>query len=179
MYKIVAKQVLNPTVVRMEIQAPYVAKKAQAGQFVILRVDDRGERIPLTVADYNRTAGTVTIIFQLVGATTKQLARLEVGDSLQDFVGPLGNPTKVTGYRKVAVVGGGVGCAIAYPGAKALHENGAQVHSIVGFRTKDLVILQQEFEKVSDRYVLMSDDGSVGEKGLVTNALESLIQSGE
>ena len=179
MYKIVAKQVLNPTVVRMEIQAPYVAKKAQAGQFVILRVDDRGERIPLTVADYNRTAGTVTIIFQLVGATTKQLARLEVGDSLQDFVGPLGNPTKVTGYRKVAVVGGGVGCAIAYPVAKALHENGAQVHSIVGFRTKDLVILQQEFEKVSDRYVLMSDDGSVGEKGLVTNALESLIQSGE
>lgn len=179
MYKIVAKQVLNPTVVRMEIQAPYVAKKAQAGQFVILRVDDRGERIPLTVADYNRTAGTVTIIFQLVGATTKQLARLEVGDSLQDFVGPLGNPTKVTGYRKVAVVGGGVGCAIAYPVVKALHENGAQVHSIVGFRTKDLVILQQEFEKVSDRYVLMSDDGSVGEKGLVTNALESLIQSGE
>ena len=179
MYNIVAKQVLNPTVVRMEIQAPYVAKKAQAGQFVILRVDDRGERIPLTVADYNRTAGTVTIIFQLVGATTKQLARLEVGDSLQDFVGPLGNPTKVTGYRKVAVVGGGVGCAIAYPVAKALHENGAQVHSIVGFRTKDLVILQQEFEKVSDRYVLMSDDGSVGEKGLVTNALESLIQSGE
>ena len=161
MYKIVAKQVLNPTVVRMEIQAPYVAKKAQAGQFVILRVDDRGERIPLTVADYNRTAGTVTIIFQLVGATTKQLARLEVGDSLQDFAGPLGNPTKVTGYRKVAVVGGGVGCAIAYPVAK------------------DLVILQQEFEKVSDRYVLMSDDGSVGEKGLVTNALESLIQSGE
>ena len=179
MYKIVAKQVLNPTVVRMEIQAPYVAKKAQAGQFVILRVDDRGERIPLTVADYNRTAGTVTIISQLVGATTKQLARLEVGDSLQDFVGPLGNPTKVTGYRKVAVVGGGVGCAIAYPVAKALHENGAQVHSIVGFRTKDLVILQQEFEKVSDGYVLMSDDGSVGEKGLVTNALESLIQSGE
>ena len=178
MYKIVAKQVLNPTVVRMEIQAPYVAKKAQAGQFVILRVDDRGERIPLTVADYNRTAGTVTIIFQLVGATTKQLARLEVGDSLQDFVGPLGNPTKVTGYRKVAVVGGGVGCAIAYPVAKALHENGAQVHSIVGFRTKDLVILQQEFEKVSDRYVLMSDDGSYGRKGLVTEALKELLDEG-
>ena len=175
MYKIVAKQVLNPTVVRMEIQAPYVAKKAQAGQFVILRVDNRGERIPLTVADYNRTAGTVTIIFQLVGATTKQLARLEVGDSLQDFVGPLGNPTKVTGYRKVAVVGGGVGCAIAYPVAKALHENGAQVHSIVGFRTKDLVILQQEFEKVSDRYVLMSDDGSVGDGCHVGDAPVGII----
>lgn len=179
MYRIVAKESLNPTVMRMVVEAPYVAKKAQAGQFIILRVDAQGERIPLTIADYNRTQGTITIIFQLVGATTKKLAALEVGDGIVDFVGPLGNPTKVTGYHKVAVVGGGVGCAIAYPVAKALHENGARVHSIVGFRNKDLVILEPEFQRVSDRYVLMSDDGSVGEKGLVTNALEQLIQSGE
>ena len=178
MYKIVAKQVLNPTVVRMEIQAPYVAKKAQAGQFVILRVDDRGERIPLTVADYNRTAGTVTIIFQLVGATTKQLARLEVGDSLQDFVGPLGNPTKVTGYRKVAVVGGGVGCAIAYPVLKKFHDDGAEVHAIVGFRSEDLVILEEDFKKSSDKLIVCTDDGSYGRKGLVTEALKELIDAG-
>ena len=178
MYKIVAKQVLNPTVVRMEIQAPYVAKKAQAGQFVILRVDDRGERIPLTVADYNRTAGTVTIIFQLVGATTKQLARLEVGDSLQDFVGPLGNPTKVTGYRKVAVVGGGVGCAIALPIARELHEQGCVVHSVVGFRNKDLLILEDEFKACSDELRIMTDDGSYGTKGVVTAALDELVAAG-
>ena len=156
-----------------------VARKAQPGQFIILRVDKNGERIPITIHDYDREKGTVTIIVQTVGATTEKLSHKQEGDFLQDFVGPLGKPTETEGKKKVCVVGGGVGCAIAYPVAKALHENGAQVHSIVGFRTKDLVILQQEFEKVSDRYVLMSDDGSVGEKGLVTNALESLIQSGE
>ena len=178
MYKIVAKQVLNPTVVRMEIQAPYVAKKAQAGQFVILRVDDRGERIPLTVADYNRTAGTVTIIFQLVGATTKQLARLEVGDSLQDFVGPLGRATEVEGLKKVCVVGGGVGCAIALPIARELHEQGCVVHSVVGFRNKDLLILEDEFKACSDELRIMTDDGSYGTKGVVTAALDELVAAG-
>ena len=179
MYRIVKKEALKPTVVLYEIEAPMVARKAQPGQFIILRVDKNGERIPITIHDYDREKGTVTIIVQTVGATTEKLSHKQEGDFLQDFVGPLGKPTETEGKKKVCVVGGGVGCAIAYPVAKALHENGAQVHSIVGFRTKDLVILQQEFEKVSDRYVLMSDDGSVGEKGLVTNALESLIQSGE
>ena len=179
MYRIVTKEALKPTVILYEIEAPMVAKKAQPGQFIILRVDENGERIPITIHDYDREKGTVTIIVQTVGATTEKLSHKQQGDYLHDFVGPLGKPTETEGKKKVCVVGGGVGCAIAYPVAKALHENGAQVHSIVGFRTKDLVILQQEFEKVSDRYVLMSDDGSVGEKGLVTNALERLIQSGE
>ena len=179
MYRIVKKEALKPTVILYEIEAPMVAKKAEPGQFIILRVDENGERIPITIHDYDREKGTVTIIVQTVGATTEKLSHKQQGECLHDFVGPLGKPTETEGKKKVAVVGGGVGCAIAYPVAKALHENGAQVHSIVGFRTKDLVILQQEFEKVSDRYVLMSDDGSVGEKGLVTNALESLIQSGE
>ena len=179
MYRIVRKEALKPTVILYEIEAPMVAKKAEPGQFIILRVDEKGERIPITIHDYDREKGTVTIIVQTVGATTEKLSHKQQGECLHDFVGPLGRPTETEGKKKVCVVGGGVGCAIAYPVAKALHENGAQVHSIVGFRTKDLVILQQEFEKVSDRYVLMSDDGSVGEKGLVTNALESLIQSGE
>jgi ferredoxin--NADP+ reductase len=179
MYRIAKKQVLNPTVTRMEIEAPLVAKKAQPGQFIILRVDENGERIPLTVADYDREKGTVTIIFQVVGATTEKLNHLEEGDSLQDFVGPLGTPSHVEGLKKVAVVGGGVGCAIAYPIAKKLHELGAEVHSIVGFRNKDLVILEDEFKAVSDKLVMMTDDGSYGEKGLVTNALQSLIDSGE
>ena len=179
MYRIVKKEALKPTVILYEIEAPMVAKKAEPGQFIILRVDENGERIPITIHDYDREKGTVTIIVQTVGATTEKLSHKQQGECLHDFVGPLGKPTETEGKKKVCVVGGGVGCAIAYPVAKALHENGAQVHSIVGFRTKDLVILQQEFEKVSDRYVLMSDDGSVGEKGLVTNALESLIQSGE
>ena len=179
MYRIVKKQVLNPTVTRMEIEAPLIAKKAEPGQFIILRVDENGERIPLTVADFDREAGTVTIIFQIVGATTEKLNHLEEGDSLHDFVGPLGRPSETEGLKKVAVIGGGVGCAIAYPVAKKLHQQGAVVHSIVGFRDKDLVILEPEFQAVSDKLVMMTDDGSYGEKGLVTNALEKLIESGE
>lgn len=178
MYKILKKEVLNPTVMRMVIEAPFAAKKALAGQFVILRVDENGERIPLTIADYDREAGTITIIFQIVGATTTLLSKKEEGDCLADFVGPLGNPSKTEGFKKVAVIGGGVGCAIAYPVAKALHDNGAEVHSIVGFRNKDLVILEDDFKNVSDKYVLMTDDGTAGEKGLVTNALEKLINEG-
>ena len=179
MYRIVKKQVLNPTVTRMEIEAPLIAKKAEPGQFIILRVDENGERIPLTVADFDREAGTVTIIFQIVGATTEKLNHLEEGDSLHDFVGPLGRPSETEGLKKVAVIGGGVGCAIAYPVAIKLHQQGAVVHSIVGFRNKDLVILEPEFQAVSDKLVMMTDDGSYGEKGLVTNALEKLIESGE
>ena len=179
MYRIVKKQVLNPTVTRMDIEAPLIAKKAERGQFIILRVDEKGERIPLTVADFDRERGTVTIIFQIVGATTEKLNHLEEGDCLQDFVGPLGRPSETEGLKKVAVIGGGVGCAIAYPVAKKLHQQGTEVHSIVGFRNKDLVILEEEFRAVSDRFVMMTDDGSYGEKGLVTNALEKLIGEGE
>ena len=163
----------------MEVEAPFVAKKAEPGQFIILRVDENGERIPLTIADYNREAGTITIIFQVVGASTFKLNQLEEGDSLCDFVGPLGVPTHTDGLKKVAVVGGGVGCAIAYPVAKKLHEQGCEVHAIVGFRNKDLVILEDEFRNVSSQMYLMSDDGSCGEKGLVTHALERLIANGE
>lgn len=179
MFEIVSRKSLNPTVTELEIKAPFVAKKAQAGQFVIVRATEDGERIPLTVADFDREKGTVKIIFQIVGATTYLLNRLNVGDCLADFVGPLGNPTETEGLKKVAVVGGGVGCAIAYPVAKKLHEEGAIVHSVVGFRNKDLVILEDDFRAVSDKYVLMSDDGTAGEKGLVTDALKRLIESGE
>ena len=179
MFKIVRKQELNPTVTLMEIEAPLVAKKAEPGQFIILRTDADGERIPLTVADYNRVKGTVTIIFQIVGATTEKLNHLNQGDYLQDFVGPLGKATHTDGLKKVAVVGGGVGCAIAYPVAKKLHSLGCEVHAICGFRTKDLVILENEFKNASSKYVLMSDDGTAGEKGLVTDALKQLIESGE
>ena len=179
MFEIVSRKSLNPTVTELEIKAPFVAKKAQAGQFVIVRATADGERIPLTVADFDREKGTVKIIFQIVGATTYILNTLKVGDFVADFVGPLGNPTETEGLKKVAVVGGGVGCAIAYPVAKRLHEEGAEVHSIVGFRNKDLVILEDEFRKVSDKYVLMSDDGTAGEKGLVTDALKRLIDGGE
>ena len=179
MYDIIYKEKLNPTVTLMEVYAPLVAKKAQAGQFIILRVNKDGERIPLTIADYNREKGTITIIFQIVGATTMLLDKLNQGDCLNDFVGPLGKPTETENLKKVAVVGGGVGCAIAYPVAKKLHEQGAIVHSIVGFRNKDLVILENQFEKVSDKFIKTSDDGSWGEQGLVTNALEKLILSGE
>ena len=178
MYQIVSKQVLNPTVTKMEIEAPLVAKKAQPGQFIILRTDENGERIPLTVADYDREKGTVTIIFQIVGATTNQLNSFNEGDYIHDFVGPLGKPTETEGLKKVAVVGGGVGCAIAFPIAKKLHEMGAEVHSVVGFRNKDLVILEDDFKNNSDVFKLMTDDGSYGEKGLVTNALEELIKEG-
>ncbi len=179
MYEILKKECLNDTVTRMVIDAPYVAKKALPGQFIILRVDEDGERIPLTIADYDREKGTITIIFQIVGAETARLNMKNVGDCLCDFAGPLGNPTKTKGYKKVAVVGGGVGTAIAYPVAKKFAEDGAIVHSIVGFRTKDLVILEDEFKAVSDKYVLISDDGSTGVKGFVTDALEKLIKDGE
>ena len=179
MFLIKNKTELNPTVTKMVVYAPMVAKKAKAGQFIILRVDEEGERIPLTIADYDRENGTITIIFQIVGATTFKLNQLSEGDYICDFVGPLGRPSEVEGFRKVAVIGGGVGCAIAYPTAKALKENGAEVHSIVGFRNRDLVILEEEFRAVSDKVVLMSDDGSCGEKGLVTDALEKLVESGE
>ena len=179
MFKIVKKESLNPTVTRMWIEAPRVAKKAQAGQFIILRVDQQGERMPLTVADCDPTAGTVSVIFQIVGATTQKLNALNEGDCLQDFVGPLGRATETEGLKKVAVVGGGVGCAIAYPVAKKLYGQGCEVHAIVGFRNRDLVILEEEFRAVSHRYELMSDDGSAGKKGLVTDALKALIESGE
>lgn len=179
MYKIVRKEVLNPTVTLMEIDAPLIAKKAEPGQFIILRVDRDGERIPLTVADFDREKGTVTIIFQIVGATTEKLNHKEQGECIADFVGPLGVASHTDGLKKVAVVGGGVGCAIAYPIAKKLHNLGCEVHSIVGFRNKDLVILENEFDRVSDVLKMMTDDGSHGEKGLVTDALKALIESGE
>jgi len=163
----------------MVIDAPVIAAKAEPGQFVILRVNEAGERIPLTVADFDREKGTVTIIFQIVGATTELLNAKKEGESLQDFVGPLGTPSKTEGLKKVAVVGGGVGCAIAYPVAKKLHEQGTIVHSIIGFKSKDLVILEDEFRAVSNRVLMMTDDGSYGEKGLVTDALKALLESGE
>lgn len=178
MYKITEKEALNPTVTLMKIYAPKIAAKAHPGQFIILRVDEKGERIPLTIADYDRSAGTVTIIFQIVGTTTMKLNEKNAGDYISDFVGPLGKPTETDGLKKVAVVGGGVGCAIAYPICKKLHELGVTVHSVVGFRNKDLVILENDFRSVSDEYKLMTDDGSAGEKGLVTNALEALIEAG-
>ena len=177
MYKILKKEVLNPTVTKMVIEAPFVAKRAKAGQFIILRVCEDGERIPLTIADHDKDKGEVTIIFQVVGKTTMLLNQLEEGDCLHDFVGPLGNPSDITG-KKVCIIGGGVGCAIALPTAKAFHEAGAEVTTIVGFRNQNLVILEDEFKKVSDSYYLMSDDGSAGKKGLVTDQLDALIQEG-
>ena len=179
MYKILRKKELNPTVTLMDIEAPLVAAKAEPGQFVILRTDEDGERIPLTVADYDRKKGTVTIIFQIVGATTEKLNHLKEGEYLADFVGPLGKPTETDGLKKVAVVGGGVGCAIAYPVAKKLHALGCEVHAIAGFRSQDLVILEDEFKASSSKFVLMTDDGTAGKKGLVTDALKELIESGE
>ena len=179
MYRILKKEALNPTVTRMVVEAPLVARRAQPGQFIILRMDEKGERIPLTIAGYDREKGTVTIIFQLVGASTMALGRLEEGDFIQDFAGPLGTPSHTQGLGKVAVVGGGVGCAIALPIAQKLHQEGAEVHAIVGFRSKELVILEEEFRAASQKYILMTDDGSAGEKGLVTTALEALIQGGE
>ena len=179
MYKIVKKQPLNPTVTRMEIEAPLIAKKAKPGQFIILRVDENGERIPLTVAGYDREKGTVTIIFQIVGATTEKLNHLNEGECLHDFVGPLGVPTHVDGLKKVCVIGGGVGCAIALPIAEELHAMGAEVTSIIGFRNQDLVILEDEFKACSDHFTLMTDDGSYGEKGNVTAPLKALLENGE
>ena len=179
MYKIVRKEELNPTVTLMEVEAPLVARKAEPGQFIIFRATEDGERIPLTIAGYDREKGTVTIIFQIVGAGTEILNSLNVGDSIHDVVGPLGNATEVEGLKKVAVVGGGVGCAIAYPIAKKLHDIGCEVTSIVGFRNKDLIILEDEFRAASSNYILMTDDGSAGEKGVVTAPLEELIKNGE
>ena len=179
MYEIVNKIILNPTVIRIDVKAPAVAAKAEPGQFVILRTDSEGERIPLTVADFDREAGTVAVIYQVVGATTKKLSQMEAGDSLSDFVGPLGRATETEGIKKVAIVGGGVGCAIAYPVAKKFAALGAEVHTVVGFRNSELVILEDEFKTVSSVMKLMTDDGSAGEKGLVTDALRALIESGE
>ena len=178
MFPVLEKQSLNPTVTKMVIEAPLIAKKALPGQFIIFRAKSDSERVPLTIADYDREAGTVTIIYQIVGASTMELDSLQVGDCLHDFVGPLGTPSNIAGLKKVAVIGGGVGCAIAYPIAKELHAAGAEVHSVVGFRNRDLVILESEFQSVSDRLLLMTDDGSYGQKGLVTNALEALIREG-
>ena len=178
MFEILEKKALNPTVVKMSISAPLVARKAEPGQFIILRAKDQSERIPLTVADYDREIGSVTIIYQIVGSGTMELNTLNVGDCLHDFVGPLGTPTHTDGLKKVCIVGGGVGCAIAYPVAKKLHDLGAEVHSVAGFRNKDLVILEEEFRAVSHELRLMTDDGSHGQKGLVTAALEELILSG-
>ena len=178
MFKIVKKDILNPSMTRMEIEAPLIAKKAKAGQFIILRVDEFGERIPLTIADYSEKKGTVTIIYQKVGATTRLLDSLNEGEYILDFIGPLGKATELDGYKKVAVIGGGAGCAIAYPQAKALHNMGTYVDVIAGFRNKDLIILEDEMSKISDRLIIMTDDGSNGYKGFVTNALEEQLKSG-
>ena len=179
MFRILKKESLNPTVTRMSILAPNIARKAKAGQFIILRVTDDGERIPLTVAGCDPETGAVDVIFQIVGGTTMELNAKAEGDSIADFVGPLGKPTEIEGLKKVAVVGGGVGCAIALPIAKALHDAGAAVHSFVGFRTKDLVILEDEFNACSDKVFMMTDDGSYGRQGVITVPLEEAIQAGE
>ena len=179
MYKIVKKEILNPTVTKMVIEAPFVAAKAEPGQFIILRVDEEGERIPLTVAGYDRQAGTVTIIFQIVGATTARLNHLEEGEYVCDFVGPLGCKTKVEGLKKVCIVGGGVGCAIALPVAQKLREEGCEVTSIIGFRSRDLLILEEEFRGASDRLFVMTDDGSYGRQGNVCVPLKEMLDGGE
>lgn len=178
MFKIVNKKELNSMVTLLEIEAPFVAKKAQAGQFIIFRVDEQGERVPLTIADYDREKGTVTIIFQKAGLSTQLLGAKEVGETILDFVGPLGTPTDYEDFKKVAVIGGGVGCAIAFPQAKTLHNMGVEVDVIAGFRNKDIVILEEEMKNVSTNYYLMTDDGSYGEKGFVTDKLKSLIEAG-
>ena len=178
MYRIVRKEALKPTVILYEIEAPMVAKKAEPGQFIILRVDENGERIPITIHDYDREKGTVTIIVQTVGATTEKLSHKQQGEFIQDFVGPLGRPTETEGKMKVCVVGGGVGCAIAYPVLKKFHDCGAEVHAVVGFKNKDVVILEDKFKSASDVMKLVTDDGSYGEKGLVTDALKQLIEEG-
>lgn len=177
MYKILRREDLNEQVVLMEIEAPIVAKKCKAGQFIILRVNEQGERIPLTVADYDREKGTVTIIFQIVGKTTKILSEKKQGEYIQDFVGPLGKASEIEG-KKVAIIGGGLGCAIAYPQAKAFHEAGVEVDLIAGFRNKDFVILEEEMKAACDRLHIVTDDGSYIEKALVTNKLEQLINEG-
>ena len=179
MFKIVRKKELNDAVTLMEIEAPFIAKKAKAGQFIIFRIDEKGERVPLTIAGYDREKGTVTIIFQKVGFSTIALGNLNEGDYIRDFVGPLGKPTPVEGKKKVCVVGGGVGCAIALPSAAAFKEAGAEVTVIVGFRSKDIVILEEEFRAIADRFILMTDDGSYGRHGLVTQPLQEMLEAGE
>ena len=178
MYKIVRKRILNPTVTQIEVEAPLVARKAKPGQFIILRVDGEGERIPLTVAGTNPEEGTVKVIFQVVGATTELLNHKEAGDSLQDFAGPLGEPTRTEGYRNVCVVGGGAGCAIAMPVAEEFHRLGAKVTSIIGFRSRDLVILEEEFAACSDSVTVMTDDGTWGRQGNVTVPLKEMLEAG-
>ena len=179
MFKIINKKALNPTVIMMDIDAPLVAKKAEPGQFVILRVDGDGERIPLTVAGFDREKGWVKIIFQVVGATTEKLKHLEIGDYIEDFVGPLGNKTETEGLKDVCVVGGGVGCAIAFPVAEKLFKQGCNVTNIIGFRNKDLIILEEEFKNCSTNFHIMTDDGSYGEQGNVCIPLEKLLASGK
>ena len=178
MFRIVRKEALKPTVVLFEIEAPMIARKAQPGQFIILRVDENGERVPLTIHDYDREKGTVSIIVQIVGATTEKLNHLNEGDCLQDFVGPLGKATETAGKKKVCVVGGGVGCAIAYPVLKKFHDDGAEVHAVIGFKNKDLVILEDKFKSSSSILKVCTDDGSYGRKGLVTEALKELLDEG-
>ncbi len=179
MFKIVHKRVLNPSVILMDIHAPFIAKKAMAGQFIIFRIDEKGERVPLTIAGYDREMGSITIIFQIVGKTTEHLASLNEGDVLLDVAGPLGIPTHVDeNAKKVCVIGGGVGCAIAYPQAKELYDRGLKVDVITGFRNKDIVILEDEFKKTCDNLIVCTDDGSYGKKGFVTDALKELIEAG-
>jgi ferredoxin--NADP+ reductase len=178
MYKILRKEILNPAVKLMDVEAPLIAKKAQPGQFIILRVNEDGERIPLTIADYDREKGTVTIVYQEVGKTTKLLGSLSEGDSILDFVGPLGTPSHLEGYKKVAVIGGGLGTAIAYPQAKKLHSLGAEVDVIIGFRNKDLIIFEDQVKEISSRAFVATDDGSNGLKGFVTDVLKRLIEEG-
>lgn len=177
MYKIVAKKILNPTVTAMDIEAPAVAAKAEPGQFIILRVDANGERIPLTVAGFDRERGTVKIIFQTVGATTQKLGLKNAGDCIEDFVGPLGKKTETDGLKRVCIIGGGVGCAIALPVAQKLHALGCEVHSIIGFRNRELVILEDEFKEASDSLTVTTDDGSYGKRGVVTEPLTELLES--
>ncbi|MDR3072411.1 MAG: sulfide/dihydroorotate dehydrogenase-like FAD/NAD-binding protein [Clostridiales Family XIII bacterium] len=178
MFKILEREELNPTVTRLVIEAPAVAEKAKAGQFIILRVDNEGERIPLTIAKTDKAVGSVTVIFQIVGSETFLLNQKNQGDFITDFVGPLGRPTKIEGIKRAIIVGGGVGCAISLPVAIAMHEQGTKVHTIAGFRSKDIVILEKDFREISDEFILMTDDGSYGEKGLVTDALRKLLESG-
>lgn len=178
MFKIVNKEVLNPMVTLLEVEAPYIARKAQPGQFIMLRTHEEGERIPLTIADYDAGKGTVTIVFQVVGKTTKVLGAMEEGDEILDFVGPLGTASHFDAVKKVAVIGGGLGTAIAYPQAKKLHAEGAEVHSIIGFRNKDIIIFEDRLKAVSDKLIVATDDGSNGTKGFVTDMLKSLIEEG-
>jgi ferredoxin--NADP+ reductase len=179
MYKIVHKEVLNPTITLLEIEAPFIAKKAQPGQFVILRIDEKGERLPLTIGGFDREKGTVTIIFQLVGMTTKALAMLNEGDYILDFVGPLGKPTELEGVKSACVIGGGLGTAIAFPVTKGFHDAGVETDAIVGFRNKDLVILEKDFGDACDNFYIMTDDGSYKEHGFTTTKLQQLLESGK